>query len=82
MKLQSLISEQEREALANATKQDIKEKKSFYFSYDANKVKNNKRHYDFHAPGNPEKHASVILDHEHVDIQHYVNTKTLTPEKL
>ena len=77
-----MISEQEKDALANSTKKEIKEKKSFFYKYDPSKVKNNKRVYDFKAPGNPERHPSLALDHEHIDIQHYIDTSTLTPEKL
>lgn len=82
LKLQDLVTEQEKEALAATTKKEIKEKKSFFFKYDPHKVRNNKWIYDFNAPGNPDKHPSLALDHEHVDIQHYVDVSTLTPEKL
>lgn len=34
------------------------------------------------APGNPNRHPSVILPHEHVDVQHFIDVSTLTPEKL
>lgn len=37
---------------------------------------------DFEAPGNKYRHPNVILPHEHCDIQHYIDTKELTPEKL
>jgi len=42
LKLQDLVTEQEKEALAATTKKEIKEKKSFFFKYDPHKVRNNK----------------------------------------
>lgn len=38
--------------------------------------------FDTKAPGNKFRHPNVILPHEHIDIQHYVDTKTLTEDKL
>lgn len=38
--------------------------------------------YNFEAPGNKYRHPNVILPHEHCDIQHYVDTKDLTDDKL
>lgn len=50
----------------NETSKEVRERKSFFFNYDANKLKTNTRIFDFHAPGNPDKHPSVMLEHEHV----------------
>jgi len=55
---------------------------SFYFKYDSNKVKKNLKVVDFDAPGNKHRHPNVILPHEHCDIQHYVDTRELTDDKL
>jgi len=38
--------------------------------------------HDFKAPGNPYRHPSVVMPHEHVDPQHYLDTKDLTEDKL
>lgn len=55
---------------------------SYFFKYDANKVDKNLAVYNFEAPGNKYRHPNVILPHEHCDIQHYVDTKDLTQDKL
>lgn len=47
------ITEAERQELLNEAHHDVKEKKSFFFKYDANKVKNNTRVFDAKCPGNP-----------------------------
>ena len=38
--------------------------------------------YNLEAPGNKYRHPNVILPHEHVDIQHFMDTKDLTKDKL
>jgi len=38
--------------------------------------------FDTKAPGNKYRHPNVILPHEHIDIQHYIETKSLTEDKL
>lgn len=38
--------------------------------------------FNFNSPGNKFRHPNVILPHEHCDIQHYLDVKTLTEEKL
>lgn len=55
---------------------------SFFFKYDANKVDKNIGIVDFKCPGNKHRHPNVILPHEHVDIQHYIDTRDLTEDKL
>lgn len=81
-KMLDKITEAERRSLEEDTQRNVKERKSFFFKYDANKVKNNTRVYNAKAPGNPARHPSVVLDHQHVDIQHYIDVNSLTPEKL
>jgi len=45
-------------------------------------MKKNIKIYDFDAPGNKYKHPNVILPHEHCDVQHFIETKSLTKDKL
>jgi hypothetical protein len=80
-KLADKVTEDEIKQLTSSTASEIR-KQSFFFKYDDNKVNNNKRLYDVKAPGNPEHHPSLVLPHEHVDVQHYIDTKSLTPDKI
>ena len=57
-------------------------KSNFYFSLDQNKAANNLKVYNFNAPGNKYRHPNVILPHENVNVQNYIETKDLTKEKL
>jgi len=57
-------------------------KQSFYFKVDESKKEKNLKVYNVKAPGNKHRHHSVMLPHEHVHIQHLMNTKDLTKEKL
>lgn len=68
--------------LEEQTYGEVATNSSFFFNYDANKGKKNLKIVDFEAPGNKYRHPNVILPHEHCDIQNYVDTKELTPEKL
>ena len=55
---------------------------NFFFKYDQNKLDKNIAVYNFNAPGNKHRHPNVILPHEHCDIQHYIDTRELTQDKL
>jgi hypothetical protein len=57
-------------------------KSNFYFNIDENKVDKNLKVYNIEAPGNKYRHPNVILPHEHVNIQHYLDTSNLTQDKL
>ena len=61
---------------------DVKTKSNFFFKVDENKVSKNLKVYNKKAPGNHHRHPSVILPHEHVHVQHWIETDSLTPEKL
>jgi len=76
------LSKEELAGLQEETYAEVATNSNFYFSYDAGKVKKNLKVVDFEAPGNKYRHPNVILPHEHCDIQNYVDTSTLTPEKL
>lgn len=60
----------------------MKTKSNFYFSVDENKRQKNLKIYNKKAPGNAHRHPSVILPHENVHVQRFLNTKDLTEEKL
>lgn len=76
------LSAEERQALESDTFAEVATNSNFYFSYDSNKVNKNLRVWDINAPGNKFRHPNVILPHEHVDIQHFIDTKSLTEDKL
>jgi hypothetical protein len=76
------VSQEEATALAADTFTEVATKSNFYFSYDAQKVKKNIRVANMNAPGNKYRHPNVILPHEHINIQRYVDTASLNPEKL
>lgn len=73
-----LLSKEELAALENDTYAEVATKSNFYFSFDENKKSKNLKVFDFEAPGNKYRHPNVILPHEHCDIQHYLDTSTLT----
>jgi hypothetical protein len=70
------------ETLSSDTLQEVITNRSFFFKYDSDRKTKNLKIYDFNAPGNPHRHPNVILPHEKVDIQKYVDAATLTPAKL
>lgn len=76
------LSQEEQNALAADTYTEVATKSNFYFSFDENKVDKNLRVYNFDAPGNKYRHPNVILPHEHVNIQKYIDTNSLTEDRL
>ncbi len=76
------LSAEEKSALESDTYAEVATKSNYYFSIDEAKLKKNLRVYDFEAPGNKYRHPNVILPHEHCDIQHYIDTRELTEDKL
>lgn len=76
------LSAEEKNALGSDTYAEVATKSNYYFSIDEAKLKKNLRVYDFEAPGNKYRHPNVILPHEHCDIQHYIDTRELTEDKL
>ena len=76
------LSKEEQSALVADTYEEVATKSNFYFSIDEDKLKKNLKVYDFKAPGNKYRHPNVILPHEHVDVQHFIDTKDLTEDKL
>jgi len=76
------LSVEEQNELAADTFVEVATKSNFYFKVDENKKQKNLKVYDINAPGNKYRHPNVILPHEHVDIQHFMDTKDLTEDKL
>ena len=76
------LSEEERSGLADRTYDDVATHSNFYFSMDANKKDRNLKIYNVNAPGNKFRHPNVILPHENVHVQRYINTEDLNEEKL
>lgn len=81
-KFKSQIGSEELAALESDIYKEVTTNSNFYFKYDGNKVDKNIAVYNFEAPGNKHRHPNVILPHEHCDIQHYIDTKDLTRDKL
>lgn len=82
LQFQEQLSQEERESLTSDIYKEVKTKSNFYFSIDENKKEKNLKIYNKKAPGNAHRHPSVILPHENVHIQRYINSKDLTEEKL
>jgi len=76
------VTAEELQNLEQQTFAEVATKKNFYFSLDEEKVKKNLRVYNLNAPGNHYRHPNVILPHEHVHIQHYVDVNGLDKDKL
>jgi len=75
-------SKVDQEALVDNTYKQVLSKKSFYFGVDGNKAITNSKVYNVKAPGNPHHKPNVILPHEHVDVNNYINTDGLSEDKL
>jgi len=80
--LEEQLSAEEADNLANNTFAEVATNSNYFFSYDSNKASKNLKVFDIKAPGNKFRHPNVILPHEHIDVQHYIETKTLTEDKL
>jgi hypothetical protein len=76
------LNEEEKLRLTTDIYREVKTKSNFYFSIDENKRQKNLKIFNNQAPGNAHRHPSVILPHEHVHIQRFLNTKDLTEDKL
>ena len=76
------LSAEEADNVANNTFAEVATNSNYYFSYDATKTQKNLKVFDIKAPGNKFRHPNVILPHEHIDVQHYIETKSLTEDKL
>lgn len=76
------LKEEEALVLVDETLREVDEKKTFFYRYDDNKVNTNKRIHDINAPGNKYKKPSVIIPHEHVHPQHYIDVKTMTDDDI
>jgi hypothetical protein len=76
---QKQLSEEEAAAITN---QVADTKSGFFFKFNQNKAQQNKRVFDFKAPGNHHRHPSVIVPHEGVHPQNQIDVATLTKEKL
>lgn len=76
------ISQEEKERLATSSYTSIANKSSFFFNFDSEKKNKNLQVVDSKAPGNKHRHLNVILPHEHIHIQHLMDTSGLTKDKL
>lgn len=61
------------EALADTQYEEVITKKNFFFGIDETKKDRNTKLHNFNAPGNKHRHPQVILPHEHVHIDHYID---------
>jgi hypothetical protein len=78
----NLLKEEDQKALESDVYHEVKTKSNYYFSVDENKVDKNLKLYNKKAPGVVYHKPSVILEHEHIHIQHYIDAKRLRGEKL
>ena len=79
---QKQLTEEELENLAAEAYKEVATKSNFYFSIDENKKDKNIKIYNVKAPGNKYRHPSVLLPHEHVHIQHYMESEGMDEEML
>ena len=82
LRFEEQLKREQQERLASDVYKEVKTKSNFYFKVDENKVSKNLKVYNTKAPGNHHRHPSVILPHEHVHIQHWFDTDSLTQDKL
>lgn len=61
------------EALVDTQYEEVITKKNFFFGIDETKKDRNTKLHNFNAPGNKHRHPQVILPHEHVHIDHYID---------
>ena len=78
---QDLKEYEESDLIEDAFK-TIEERKSFYFKYDNQKTKRNKKIYDVYAPGNTHRKINYVLPHESIHPQHHIDVKTLTEDDI
>lgn len=76
------MNKEELARLEGETFDEVATKANFYFSIDDKKVDKNLMVYNFDAPGNKYRHPNVILPHEHINVQNFIDTKDLTQDKL
>jgi hypothetical protein len=77
-----VLKEEYKKALDSSVLHEVISKSNFYFAVDENKVDKNLKIYNKKAPGVVYHKPSVILEHEHIHIQHYLDPKKLTEDKL
>lgn len=65
------------EEVAESALNEVMTKKNFYFAVDENKKSKNIRVHNRNAPGNHHNKPNVIIPHEHVSINHHLDTSTL-----
>lgn len=82
MEFTNVLKEEEKKALESSIYHEVISKSNFYFAVDENKVDKNLKIFNTKAPGVVHHKPSVILEHEHVNIQHYLDPKTLKGDKL
>ena len=76
------LEQEERNRLESDIYHEVKTKSNFYFAIDETKVDKNLRIYRKKAPGVVYHKPSVALEHEHVHIQHYIDTSKLKGDYL
>ena len=76
------LAKEEKDLLTADTYNEVATKQNFYFKIDENKLDKNLKVYNFNAPGNKHRRPDVILPHECVNIQNWIDTDSLTEDKL
>ena len=82
LRFEEKLKREQEERLAQDVYREVKSKSNFYFKVDEKKASKNLKIYNTKAPGNHHRHPSVILPHEHVHIQHWMDTENLNQDKL
>jgi hypothetical protein len=72
------VSQEEAISLAADTYTEVATKSNYYFTVNEKLADSNLKVYNFDAPGNKYRVPNVILPHEQVNIQKFIDTKDLT----
>ena len=76
------LKKEEESALIEDTFDQIEERSSFFYKFDANKVHTNLKINDVQAPGNIFRKPSIVAPHEHIHPQHYIDAETMTQQDV
>jgi hypothetical protein len=82
LRFEEQLKKEERERLSQEVFSEVKTRSNFYFSIDENKKAKNIKLFNKKAPGNHHRHPSIALPHEHVHVEHWIDTEGLTEDKM
>ena len=81
LRFEEQLKKEEAQHLVEDIYTEVKTKSNFYFAINEAKLGQNLKIYNSKAPGNHNRHPSVVLPHEHVHVYHWFDTDNLTEDK-